>query len=90
MTYNGSTESASPASWPERLRPREASAYLEEKGCHAAPNTMAKWRSIGGGPPFYLIGRFPVYDREDLDEWAAARTSSRAFATTAEARQQAA
>ena len=48
---------------------KEASAYLAEKGLKVAPNTLGKYRVIGGGPKFRKFGRVPVYAQEDLDRW---------------------
>jgi hypothetical protein len=46
------------------LNPEQAAAYLRR-----APQTLAKMRSVGGGPPFYKVGRNVYYKREDLDAW---------------------
>ena len=55
-------------------RRNEASEYLrEEHGVQLSPATLAKLAVIGGGPPFRLDGRFPVYDRDDLDIYAIER-----------------
>jgi hypothetical protein len=62
------------AAWPNRMRRREASQYLQEQhGIRLAHATLAKLAVVGGGPPFRLDGRFPVYDRDDLDSFAAIR-----------------
>lgn len=62
------------ASWPNRMRRREASQYLQEQhGIRLAHATLAKLAVVGGGPPFRLDGRFPVYDRQALDTYAAER-----------------
>jgi hypothetical protein len=54
-----------------RLRRKAASAYLLEKhGIPRAPGTLAKLATIGGGPPFSHVGKIPLYDPNDLDEWA--------------------
>jgi hypothetical protein len=54
-----------------RLRRKQASAYLLEKhGIPRAPGTLAKLATIGGGPPFSHVGKIPLYDPNDLDEWA--------------------
>lgn len=54
----------------EIYRRNEAAAYT---GLAAA--TLAKLASIGGGPKFRHYGRWPVYHKDDLDKWLAARTS---------------
>lgn len=38
-----------------------------------AEATLAKLRSIGGGPPFCKLGRSVVYRVADLDEWVMRR-----------------
>ena len=54
--------------WPNRMRRQDASQYLlEQHGIRLAHSTLAKLAVVGGGPPFRLDGRFPVYDREALD-----------------------
>jgi hypothetical protein len=56
------------------MRRREASAYLDALyGIRLAPATLAKLAVIGGGPKFRLDGRYPLYDREELDVFADAR-----------------
>ena len=53
------------------LRRNEASKYLRENhNMHYAPKTLAKLACIGGGPPFRLAGRFPLYPVSGLDAWA--------------------
>ena len=60
----------------------EASDYLLKRyGLRAKPATLAKYATIGGGPPFRLAGRFPVYDPADLDSWAQKRVSPRVHST---------
>ncbi len=53
------------------LRRNEASKYLHENhNLHYATKTLAKLACIGGGPPFRLAGRFPLYPISGLDAWA--------------------
>ena len=62
------------AEWPNRMRRREASHYLQQQhGIRLAHATLAKLAVVGGGPPFRLDGRFPVYDRDALDAYASER-----------------
>ena len=57
-----------------RLRRWEASEYLKLKfGMTVAAATLAKWASVGGGPPFNRFNRKPLYPIELLDEWAEAK-----------------
>jgi hypothetical protein len=55
------------------FRRRDAAAYLRAKYGFGANKTLAKLASVGGGPRFRMVGRFPVYAPEDLDAWAMAR-----------------
>jgi hypothetical protein len=60
--------------WPFRMRRRVASDYLEaEHGVRLSANTLAKLAVEGGGPRFRHDGRFPLYERPDLDSFAVAR-----------------
>ncbi len=49
---------------PCALRPREAAQYLG-----IAAQTLAKWRSNGGGPPYVKICGVILYLVEDLDRF---------------------
>jgi hypothetical protein len=65
---------SSPLAWPDRMRRRQASEYLDHRhGIRLAPATLAKLAVVGGGPRFRADGRFPVYDRAELDAFAVAR-----------------
>jgi hypothetical protein len=63
----------SSARWPSRLRRAEAARYLHEvHGIAVQPATLAKWFCTrSDGPPAHLAGRFPLYPRDGLDDWAA-------------------
>jgi hypothetical protein len=53
------------------LRRPAASTYLVQRwGIERAPATLAKLAVTGGGPKFHKIGRWPLYDPDDLDAWA--------------------
>lgn len=53
------------------LRRFEAANHLLEKhGISRTVGTLAKLAVIGGGPPFRVAGRTPLYAIEDLDAWA--------------------
>lgn len=57
-----------------RLNRNEASEYLLlAHGLRAAPATLAKYASVGGGPLYHPSNRSPLYPREELDRWAAER-----------------
>jgi hypothetical protein len=70
MATTGST-----ATWPVRLRRAEAARYLQEvHGITVQPATLAKWFCTrSDGPPAHVAGRFPLYPRDELDDWAAHR-----------------
>jgi hypothetical protein len=55
--------------------PRAASAYLKKRGLRTEPQTLAKYRSAGGGPKFAYFGRFPRYREDWLEEYARSRIS---------------
>jgi hypothetical protein len=57
------------------LRRQQAAAYLLDRFGAFTSETLAKLASVGGGPTFRKIGRFPVYTRDDLDAWADKRLS---------------
>jgi hypothetical protein len=60
----------------ERLFRRDAAArYVTETyGYPCAATTLAKLACVSrDGPPFYKVGRWPMYPRSGLDEWVAGR-----------------
>lgn len=59
----------------EYFRRHKAAEYLLDRYGAYTTETLAKLASVGGGPRFRKIGRFPVYTRDDLDAWAHARMS---------------
>lgn len=59
----------------EFLRRDQAAAYLQQRFGAYTPDTLAKLACVGGGPKFRKMGRFPVYTRADLDDWAQSRMS---------------
>ncbi|OWK28964.1 hypothetical protein [Sphingomonas mucosissima] len=63
------------------IRRADAAAYLQERYGAYTKETLAKLAVVGGGPKFRLLGRFPVYTRDDLDAWAASRLSAPASST---------
>ncbi|HZR89950.1 MAG TPA: hypothetical protein VFB02_24360 [Bradyrhizobium sp.] len=65
------------------LRRKEASTYLRDKfGLKREPSTLAKLAVIGGGPPFRLLNRVPLYTPADLDQWVASRLGPRMHSTS--------
>lgn len=60
-----------PASGAPYLRRRAAAQYLiSTYGVPAAPATLAKLASIGGGPAITYFNKVPLYAVKDLDAWA--------------------
>ena len=56
---------------PSRLDGVGASEYLEQfHGIKRSPQTLAKYRSLGGGPKFRRAGRAITYELAHLDEYA--------------------
>jgi hypothetical protein len=68
-----------------RLSPAEAAIYLErEHGLRLALQTLAHLRRKGGGPAFCRpLAKAILYDKADLDAWAAEKVARR-VRTTAE------
>jgi hypothetical protein len=54
-------------------RRTKAAQYITDNYFPCSPRTLAKLACTGGGPPYRLAGRFPIYDDPDLDAWALAR-----------------
>jgi len=53
------------------LRRSMAAKYITDTyGIPCSPKTLAKYACVGGGPPFRLAGRFPLYPVSGLDAWA--------------------
>jgi hypothetical protein len=73
-----------------KLRTPEAARALSDRGYSTAPATLAKLRCVGGGPPFVLFGRVPLYELSDLLEWAAERAGRKRTSTSDEAEHEAA
>jgi predicted DNA-binding transcriptional regulator AlpA len=67
---NSTETSGSNAAQPDGLLTEdETTAYLG-----IVPNTLAKWRTRGEGPPFVRVGRLIRYDRAAIDRWVASQT----------------
>jgi hypothetical protein len=65
---------------------KEGAALLQEHFRFGSAKSLAKLRTIGGGPPFLKCGpRLVVYDSDDLLAWARARISERPFTSTTDA-----
>lgn len=70
---------------PNYMRRADAAKYLQDRVQAYTAATLAKLATVGGGPRFQLLGRFPVYTAEALDEWLASKTGP-VVSNTAEAR----
>jgi hypothetical protein len=71
------------AALPTRLLTRRAAAnFLTERGYPIAPQTLAKYAVVGGGPPFRKFGNRPLYAEADLIAWAEGRLSPRRTSTS--------
>jgi hypothetical protein len=70
--------------WPARMRRRIASEYLfVVHGISLSPATLAKLACVSStGPRFRLDGRFPLYDKPELDTFAVARLGPLRASTT--------
>jgi hypothetical protein len=56
------------------LRRVDAASHVQQTwGIPLSPRTLAKLAVVGGGPPYRKAGRFPLYEVEDLDAWAASK-----------------
>ena len=42
-------------------------------GIPVTKGTMEVWRSIGRGPRYRKVARWPLYDKKDLDDFAKGR-----------------
>ena len=63
---------------------REAADYLTtQRGLRISRNTLQKMATLGGGPPYRVFGIRAVYEKVDLDDWAAAKLSDKRASTSA-------
>jgi hypothetical protein len=65
---------SSDRAFPDFMRRADAARYIREiYGFPCVATTLAKYACIGNGPAFRKAGKFPIYSREDLDDWARER-----------------
>jgi hypothetical protein len=57
------------------LRRRDTAAALNEAGFPITEATLATKATRGGGPPYRLFGRVPLYRWGDALQWAESRLS---------------
>jgi hypothetical protein len=68
---------------PKVLRRSAASDYLQANwGVSCKPATLAKLATLGGGPAFAHVGRWPVYSPADLDDWIERRLTEKRASTS--------
>lgn len=65
-----------------RLNRREAAKFATDNGFRIAPSTLAVMACRGDGPPFVKFGPIPLYDPDDLLEWARNRLSKKVRSTS--------
>jgi hypothetical protein len=71
-----------PARHDSLLRRRELALALTEVGFPTASATLATKATRGGGPPFRLYGRIPLYRWGDGLAWAQSRLSEPVWSTS--------
>jgi hypothetical protein len=65
------------------LRRCQAAAYVRANwGIPCAARTLAKLMTVGGGPLVRKAGRIPLYEKGDLDAWAASKLSRKVRSTS--------
>lgn len=73
---------------PTYLRRHQAANFLQANYGFGTTETLAKLACVGGGPRFRKLGRFPVYTKDDLDDWAKSRLSEPVTSTAEFSKQQ--
>jgi hypothetical protein len=71
-----------PASPDALLRRKALSEALKAAGYPVAEKTLATKATRGGGPPYRLFGRVPLYRWGDAVAWAEARLSQPCCSTS--------
>jgi hypothetical protein len=70
-------------SLPKYLRRADAACYIRETyGIPCVAQTLAKYAWNESGPAFRKAGKFPLYLRDDLDEWARRRLGKLVHSTS--------
>lgn len=64
------------------LSTSQASNFCKDSGVPAEETTLAKYRSLGGGPKFYKFGNRALYTQEDLEDWIAGKIGSPVSSTS--------
>lgn len=63
-------------------RRKAAAKYVNDKTGFCTPGTLAKLATIGGGPKFRYLSRYPVYTTPDLDAWIESLLSGKVASTS--------
>jgi hypothetical protein len=59
---------------PEYLRRARAAEYIRQRwGIPCSQGYLDKLASVGGGPAFRRVGKWPLYVEGDLDAWVLSR-----------------
>jgi len=69
---------------PQRLlRRSEAARRVREKhNIPCEPSSLRTLAHSGKGPLFIRVGRFPLYDPDDVDAWVLAKSSAKVRSTS--------
>lgn len=80
--HQGSKMTNIPVDPNAKLSSKQTAAALTEAGYKTADPTLATKRSRGGGPPFQLYGRKPLYTWSTALKWAEDRLSKPVHSTS--------
>ncbi len=53
----------------------EAAAFLAEQGFPVTKNTLQKYATVGGGPPYSKFGNRCLYEHSKLLKWAESKVT---------------
>jgi hypothetical protein len=67
-------------------RRKQAADYVKERFGFCTARSLAKYATVGGGPPMIYIGKIPFYRPEWLDAWVLSKMS-RPVRSTSERRE---
>jgi hypothetical protein len=61
----------------DQLLTRKAAAqFIRDRGIPTAPSTLAKYATVGGGPPMRKFGRRVLYEPQALLAWIDAKLAA--------------
>lgn len=58
---------------PDLLTRKDAAMILTASGFPMSEATLATMATRGGGPPYHLFGKYALYSRDLLMDWARSR-----------------